>query len=76
MEREPHRRTPGNLGRRPIATRSNGVVRAVARRLAVWGVAPNIISLASLIGAGIAAAAFLGYGWAVVSGDFFVPVSV
>jgi phosphatidylglycerophosphate synthase len=48
--------------RRPIATRSAGWVQALSRRLAETSITPNQISIASMIAAALAGAAFWASG--------------
>lgn len=44
--------------RRPLASRDTGWARAIARRLSASGITPNRISMASMVMAGLAGAAF------------------
>jgi phosphatidylglycerophosphate synthase len=44
--------------RRPLASRDSGWARAIARRLSASGITPNQISMASMVMAGVAGAAF------------------
>lgn len=48
--------------RRPIAARNSNWAQTVARTLAAWGVAPNLVSLFSVVFAGGAAACLGGAG--------------
>lgn len=44
--------------RRPLSSRDTGWARAIARRLSASGITPNQISMASMVMAGVAGAAF------------------
>src|SRR5687768_6993493 len=54
------------LARRELATRNRSWARTVAAWLAAHGVRPNAVSIASVVAAGAAAAAFVS-GWPLVA---------